>query len=434
MTTNDDENDSIVLPPADESLYVPENISTTVIMSPTSITEETIEIPTTTRTFDIETYKETTTTPAREIDPVTVTMECPGDKVGAIIGKKGANVNEIMKRSGILPPLHCIPSHIHQVSSHLLHYILFHILLYTGCRVVVDNSDMRDGFPKRVILHGPPDRLAVAMALVSLIIKDGANAVFPPLEGDSFGTSMHSVGSSHAYFSAGDEFPYDSNGGVVTTMESRCPFSKVGTLIGVKGYTIAEVMRRSGCRVHVIQDPPADGNLNERQVVYTGSEEQIQHAKSLVSTVLNEGSGCLRPTSLFGAMGEIPKLTQLGMSPAAIKEEDEIEPDKVGIVIGVKGSVISEVMRRSGCKVVINQVFPPGVPHKVIYMGEPEQIETARALIEAVLARGPAIVTDPNGATSPIVVEEMDIYQSQTGKILGPQGSTIKEIQVRVPH
>ena len=67
-------------------------------------------------------------------------------------------------------------------------------------------------------------------------------------------------------------------------------------------------------------------------------------------------------------------------------------------------------------------------------MGEPEQIETARALIEAVLARGPAIVTDPNGATSPIVVEEMDIYQSQTGKILGPQGSTIKEIQVRVPH
>ena len=88
-------------------------------------------------------------------------------------------------------------------------------------------------------------------------------------------------------------------------------------------------------------------------------------------------------------------------------------------------------MRRSGCKIVINQDFPPGEPHKVIYLGEPEHIENARALIEAVLAHGPAIVTDPNGATSPIVVEEMDIYQSQTGKILGPQGSTIKEIQVR---
>ena len=403
MTTSED--DSVTIP-ADGTISISDSRS--AVISHANSAEETNE-PTTTsssRTFDIETYKETTTStavsevpPAREMDPVTVTMECPGDKVGAIIGKKGANVNEIMKRS--------------------------------GCRVVVDNSDLRDGFPKRVILHGPPDRLAVAMALVSLIIKDGANAVFPPLEGDAFGTSLHSVGSSTAYFSAGDEFPYDSNGGVVTTMESRCPFSKVGTLIGVKGYTIAEVMRRSGCRVHVIQDPPPDGNLNERQVVYTGTEEQIQHAKSLVSTVLNEGSGCLRPAALFGMMGEMgPKLTQLGMSPTAIKEEDEIEPDKVGIVIGVKGSVISEVMRRSGCKVVINQDFPPGVPHKVIYLGEPEQIEAARALIEAVLARGPAIVTDPNGATSPIVVEEMDIYQSQTGKILGPQGSTIKEIQV----
>ena len=258
--------------------------------------------------------------PSVTLEPVTVTMECPGEKVGAIIGKKGANVNEIMKRS--------------------------------GCRVVVDNSDLRDGLPKRVILHGPPDRLAVAMALVSVIIKDGANALFPggtTADGDIFnGGSMHSMASLS--ITAGDgggssvsssigggpstmsDFPYPIavEGGHVIISETRFPFSKIGTLIGVKGQTIAEVMRRSGCRVHVIQDPPADNN-NERQVSYTGTEDQIHHAQSLVSTVLNEGSGSLRPSSLFGMTGDMgTKLTALGMSPNAVKEEDEIEPDKVG--------------------------------------------------------------------------------------------------------
>ena len=251
--------------------------------------------------------------PPSVMEPVTVTMECPGEKVGAIIGKKGANVNEIMKRS--------------------------------GCRVVVDNSDLRDGLPKRVILHGPPDRLAVAMALVSVIIKDGANALFPggtTADGDMFnGSSMHSMaslsitgdgGSVGGVSSGTSDFPYPIpvEGGHVIISETRFPFSKIGTLIGVKGQTIAEVMRRSGCRVHVIQDPPAD-NSNERQVIYTGTEDQIHHAQSLVSTVLNEGSGSLRPSSLFGITGDMgSKLTALGMSPNAIKEEDEIEPDKVG--------------------------------------------------------------------------------------------------------
>ena len=251
--------------------------------------------------------------PTSVMEPVTVTMECPGEKVGAIIGKKGANVNEIMKRS--------------------------------GCRVVVDNSDLRDGLPKRVILHGPPDRLAVAMALVSVIIKDGANALFPggtTADGDMFnGGSMHSMTSLSSTAEGGgvsmgggqstSDFPYPIpvEGGHVIISETRFPFSKIGTLIGVKGQTIAEVMRRSGCRVHVIQDPPADNN-NERQVIYTGTEDQIHHAQSLVSTVLNEGSGSLRPSSLFGMTGDMgSKLTALGMSPNAIKEEDEIEPDKV---------------------------------------------------------------------------------------------------------
>ena len=172
------------------------------------------------------------------LEAITVNMDCPALSVGAIIGKKGANVQEIMRRS--------------------------------GCRIVIDQSDTREGVPKKVNLTGPPDKLAVAMALVSLIIKDGANALFA--EGE----------------------PSD-NSSVKSTLlqsESRCPKSKVGEVIGIKGATIAEIMRRSSCKVRIVQEA-ADGNASERQVVYNGTIEQISEAKALVQTVIDQGVSVL---------------------------------------------------------------------------------------------------------------------------------------------
>jgi hypothetical protein len=49
--------------------------------------------------------------------------------------------------------------------------------------------------------------------------------------------------------------------------------------------------------------------------------------------------------------------------------EENIEPEKVGIVIGSKGSTIMEIMKKSGAKVVINQEFPKGQPHRILYTG-----------------------------------------------------------------
>lgn len=172
------------------------------------------------------------------LEAITVSMDCPAVSVGAIIGKKGANVQEIMRRS--------------------------------GCRIVIDQSDTREGVPKKVNLTGPPDKLAVAMALVSLIIKDGANALFA--EGQ----------------------PADSSSVKATLLqsESRCPKSKVGEVIGIKGATIAEIMRRSSCKVRIVQEA-ADGNILERQVVYNGTIEQISEAKALVQTVIDQGVSVL---------------------------------------------------------------------------------------------------------------------------------------------
>ena len=248
---------------------------------------------------------------------ITISMECPLTAVGSIIGKKGANVNEINSRS--------------------------------GCRVVIEQ---RDGLPSRVNLTGPPDRLAIAMSLVSLIIKDGANALFG---GESDENSP-------------------SKAGFILTSESRCAAIKVGTIIGSKGVTIAEIARRSKCKVHIIQDPPSDGNVNERQVVYSGTLEQIEEAKALVQSVIDDGASALGlpslppPDSASHYNKSQPQYPLKSSAPTVV-EEDDIDPEKVKNVIGAKGCIISEIMRRSGCKVVINQQQKEQT-HKVVYTGK----------------------------------------------------------------
>jgi hypothetical protein len=61
--------------------------------------------------------------------------------------------------------------------------------------------------------------------------------------------------------------------------------------------------------------------------------------------------------------------TRYGSNTPSVSIEETIEPEKVGLIIGTKGSMISEIMKKSGAKVVINQDFPKGQPHKIIYSG-----------------------------------------------------------------
>lgn len=100
--------------------------------------------------------------------------------------------------------------------------------------------------------------------------------------------------------------------------------------------------------------------------------------------------------------------------------EENIEPEKVGIVIGSKGSTIMEIMKKSGAKVVINQEFPKGQPHRIIYSGtsfisiceqltlvvihsrhdklslagQKDQVDVAKSLVLAVMTKGPSGVAE----------------------------------------
>ena len=61
--------------------------------------------------------------------------------------------------------------------------------------------------------------------------------------------------------------------------------------------------------------------------------------------------------------------TRYDSNTPSVTIEETIEPEKVGMIIGTKGSMIMEIMKKSGAKVVINQDFPKGEPHKIIYTG-----------------------------------------------------------------
>jgi polyribonucleotide nucleotidyltransferase len=74
-------------------------------------------------------------------------------------------------------------------------------------------------------------------------------------------------------------------------------------------------------------------------VKFTGLLKQIEEAKMLIAKILEDG-----PQSLL-----------VHHAGPIVTDSMEISKDKVGIVIGAKGVVIQEIMRRTGCKVVIDQ-------------------------------------------------------------------------------
>lgn len=74
----------------------------------------------------------------------------------------------------------------------------------------------------------------------------------------------------------------------------------------------------------------------------------------------------------------------------------EIEPAKVGAVIGAKGVIINEIMKRSGAKIIVNQDFPGGAPQRVVIQGNTKQLTDARPLLAAVIAEGPHALTQPS--------------------------------------
>ena len=134
-----------------------------------------------------------------------------------------------------------------------------------------------------------------------------------------------------------------------------------------------------------------------------------------------------------------------GGSAGSVGEEDDslifIPPEKVGHVIGSKGMVIQELQRLSGCKIILNQDFPPDVDRTMRFEGRPDQIAHAQDLVRKILKEGPNAIhpTHPTHSThqsqstqhGDTMTQEISCAQSRVGRVIGTGGSTIREIQNR---
>mmetsp|Transcript_21156 Transcript_21156/g.30596 ORF Transcript_21156/g.30596 Transcript_21156/m.30596 type:complete len:733 (+) Transcript_21156:32-2230(+) len=267
--------------------------------------------------------------------------------------------------------------------------IIQEIMNRTHCKIVIIQDNIPDGHPRNVVITGSPDLVPMAKSLITAVINDGPSALMTSAPGQD---------------------PSEPS----ETEEMLCPADKVGLVIGSKGVVIQDIMRRSFCKITIDQNFPEG---EPRVVMITGKRSFIEQAKSLIGLVIANG-----PTAL--------SQSPVGNSGTTITDEMDCPQDKVGIVIGARGTIVQDIMRKCGCRIVIHQDYPEGHPRKVVFTGTPRQVESGKSLVSAVIAHGPAAIQMSMGGSGNIV-QDLKIIQAQVGKLIGPGGSTIKEIQQR---
>jgi rRNA processing protein Krr1/Pno1 len=180
---------------------------------------------------------------------VHVAMQCPLDKVAQVIGKRGSILRELKRLS--------------------------------DCEIVVDQSSSphsspaqsggkrgprtpppppaegaSPGPPQLIRIIGRPECVEKAVRLVNAVIESG---------------------------------PIVALG--METVVMDCPLDKVPLVIGTRGLTAKEMMRRTGCKIHVNEDAPEGSTMCSIEL--TGTQEQLEQAKTLIAHVLEFGTKAL---------------------------------------------------------------------------------------------------------------------------------------------
>ena len=169
-------------------------------------------------------------------------IEVNQDKVGQIIGSKGAIIQELQMR--------------------------------TGAKIYV-NQNFPDGVARQVNISGTPAQMKAASDLVKKIIAEGP-------------TSIHVNAIA---------------GGPQIALTIDCPQALVGRVIGSSGATIKDLQSRSGAKIQINQDFP-DGV--PRKINISGTQAAVSLATQLVNFVMENGpqaGGMLGTVAPMGGMG-----------------------------------------------------------------------------------------------------------------------------------
>lgn len=265
--------------------------------------------------------------PAPQPGDVTEFCECPYEKVGVLIGFKGVVIKDIM----------------HRTSTHV---------------IIHENTA---GFSRSVEIHGTPINVGTAKVMINAVIEFGASSLNEDI--NTLTNMLRERISNH-----------EKKAQEVHRVEF--PEEKIGLMIGSKGSMVKQIMNISGAKI-LISEKRSDSNPNCRVVEIKGDTESIGIAKTLLDSL----------THLEPHFQAVANKSPNQQQPAHCMEM-QLPADKVGLLIGSKGSVIKEIMTQSGAKISINADYTNESSRIVLIRGGRDEIVKAHSILVDVLQNG----------------------------------------------
>lgn len=297
----------------------------------------------------------------------TLYLDCPQEKVKLVIGAKGVVIKSIMRRTKT---------------------------------VIVIDEKFPEGHPRKVEIKGKAENIRQAQQMIQSVIDSGPTSI------DEFG-ELQSRGTPLGEFDT--KKGLDNPGEKIVAI--RCPAEKISIVIGAKGVIINEISRRSNTQISIDEDPrnsiaasaqfllggnesPPESdmasNFSLRRIEIRGLPADIEIAKGLIEAVVTSGPNVLYSADIGKNGVDIPK-------PLAKKSiEIPCPKEKVGALIGSKGTIIKEIMRKTNTQISIaeeivdQEYLDSGVvtsleSRMVNIRGNPEDIEICKQTIEEII-------------------------------------------------
>ena len=146
----------------------------------------------------------------------------------------------------------------------------------------------------------------------------------------------------------------------------------------------------------------------------------------------SEGAAVVDELSSSSSGHEVDQTPKEVIAPSPLQEVMDIPVDKVGAVIGSKGSTIQTLQQKAGCRMHMNQNVPEGTLPQLLLSGTREQIELGKALTTQVMEDGSnALFATPTAGGAPFVTQIIDCPPQSVGRLIGRSGATIRDLQQR---
>ncbi|KAM9517621.1 far upstream element-binding protein 3-like isoform 11-T11 [Salvelinus alpinus] len=287
------------------------------------------------------------------------------------------------------------------------------------------------------------------MMMMAELVQGQASVAQPGTKADGFADALHRARQIAAKM-GGDQMPHMNNsspvldpslygyggqkrsmddgvgnqlGGMVhqraiMTEDFKVPDKMVGFIIGRGGEQITRIQLESGCKIQIAAE---SGGMMDRPCTLTGSPENIEQAKRLLSQIVDR---CRNGPGFHSEMDGNSAIQEI-LIPAS----------KVGLVIGKGGDTIKQLQERTGVKMIMIQdgPMPTGADKPLRITGDPYKVQQARELVVEIIrdkdqgdfrANRGDFGSRLGGSSLDVAVPRFAV-----GIVIGRNGEMIKKIQ-----